>query len=92
LCGFDEFWNCYPRKVGKQNAYKAWGKINPDPQLKEIIMAALEKHKFTTQWQKDNGQFIPHPATWLSQRRWDDEIAEDQGSHVSTPTNGLRVY
>ena len=23
---------------------------------------------------KDNGQYIPNPATWLNQGRWEDEL------------------
>ena len=30
--------------------------------------------KQTEQWKKDNGKFIPYPATWLNQERWTDEI------------------
>jgi hypothetical protein len=89
---FDQFWEKYPKKVGKQNAIKAWRKINPDPELVTVVMESIEQQKTTEQWQSANGKYIPHPATWLNQRRWEDEIAEDQGSHVSTPTNGLRVY
>ena len=29
---------------------------------------------YCDQWNRDNGQFIPHPATWLNQRRWEDEL------------------
>lgn len=36
-------------------------------------MAALEAAKKCDQWRKDNGQFIPYPATWLNQERWEDE-------------------
>lgn len=28
------------------------------------------------QWRKDNGQYIPNPATWLNQGRWDDVLTE----------------
>jgi hypothetical protein len=34
--------------------------------------------KTSAQWQKDNGQYIPNPATWLNQGRWDDEIKEPE--------------
>jgi hypothetical protein len=27
----------------------------------------------SAEWTKDGGQFIPHPATWLNQKRWEDE-------------------
>lgn len=72
--GFELFWDSYPRKIAKQNALKAWLKVNPDV---EKIMAALEVQKDSEQWRKDGGQFIPHPATWLNGRRWEDEIKEE---------------
>jgi len=37
------------------------------------MMTALETQKASEKWLKDNGQYIPNPATWLNQRRWEDE-------------------
>lgn len=70
---FDEFWKVYPRKVGKLAAKKAWGRIKPAPGLYDKILLAVEQQKKNLQWQRDNGQYIPHPSTWLNQGRWDDE-------------------
>jgi hypothetical protein len=58
----------------KQNAQKAFDKINPDVDLLNVICAAVERWKKSEQWTHDGGQFIPHPATWLNQHRWEDEI------------------
>ena len=69
---FNEFWEIYPRKVGKKKAMEVWKKIKPDDELLTRILESLEKQKQTQQW--DNKQFIPHPATWLKQNRWDDII------------------
>ena len=71
---FASFWSAYPRKIAKVLALKAWQKLRPTPALVRSIMFALEKQKRTEQWQKDGGQFVPHPATWLNQQRWLDEI------------------
>ena len=73
--GFATFWTQYPRKVAKPQALKAWKKIKPAGQLLADLMAALEKQNTNADWQKDGGQFIPHPATWLNGRRWEDEPA-----------------
>ena len=70
--GFDRFWNAYPRKVGKPSAQRAWRKMPPRTPY-ENVMAGLERWKQTEQWQKDDGKFIPYPATFLNQRRWEDE-------------------
>lgn len=69
--GFGEFWSAYPRKVGKGEAEKAW-KVTKGVELKTILQA-IERARATEQWRKDGGQFIPHPATWLRQKRWEDE-------------------
>lgn len=70
--GFDEFWKAYPKKVAKTQALKAWSKLKPNAELQQVILNALERQKQSVQWQKDNGQFIPYPATWLNGRRWED--------------------
>ena len=73
---FELFWNEYPRKVGKTNAYKSWDKQNLDS-LSEKIIKKVKEYKNNQQWQKENGQFIPHPTTWLNQGRWEDEVQID---------------
>lgn len=70
---FEKFWEAYPRKVGKGAARKIWAKLKPPEELVEKMIAAVAEQRKTPQWQKDGGQYIPHPATWLSQDRWDDE-------------------
>ena len=69
---FTQFWDAYPRKVGKQAAWKEWQKLKHKPAI-EKILGAIHRAKETEQWKKENGQFIPHPKTWLHQGRWDDE-------------------
>ena len=38
------------------------------------MTAAIAKQKLSDQWTKEGGQFIPHPATWLNGKRWEDEL------------------
>ena len=74
---FDTFWKAYPRKVAKGAARTAWDRTkNIRPSL-DILLEAIEKQKQQEQWQKDGGTYIPHPATWLRQERWDDEVIID---------------
>lgn len=70
---FDRFWSVYPRKTAKVEARKKFDKLNPDEKLLKIMINAVEQQKQSEQWTKDNGQYIPHPATWIHQRRWEDE-------------------
>ena len=71
---FARFWEAYPRKRGKGQAEKAWKKLNPNEQLLEKILQAIERAKTSDDWQKDNGQYIPHPGTWLNAKGWEDEF------------------
>lgn len=72
--GFDEFWTAYPRHVAKQDAAKAFAKLRADDALLRRILAALDVAKRSDDWRKDGGRFVPHPATWLNGRRWEDEL------------------
>lgn len=71
---FEQFWKAYPRKVGKGAALKVWVKLKPSEELLVRMLKAVEQQKRTAQWQRDSGQFIPHPSTWLNQERWEDEV------------------
>ncbi len=75
--GFDDFWRTYPKKKSKADAEKAFNKLNPNKGLFDTMMKALGKHKQTEDWQKEDGKYIPYPATWLNKRRWEDELPED---------------
>ena len=72
--GFASFWSSYPKKKSKPEAEKAWNKLKPDDALLATILKAIDAQKKTDGWTKDVGKFIPHPATWLNGRRWEDEV------------------
>ena len=76
---FDRFWESYPRKEAKQTAKKAFEKLNPDEALLQTMLEAIERFKGSAQWLEENGRFIPHPATWINQRRWEDEVKGGTG-------------
>lgn len=73
---FEVFWEIYPKKVGKQDARRAYERATKGkgPDFKNKILKALEDQKKSEQWTRENGRFIPHPATWLNQGRWDDQL------------------
>lgn len=71
---FDQFWSAYPKKVGKDAAQKAFDKRKPDDGLVAAMLSTLAVQVNSAQWAKDGGQFIPNPATWLNQGRWQDEV------------------
>lgn len=70
---FDNFWEAYPKKVSKGQAKRTWKKLNPTEQLLGKILTALERAKTSDQWVRDDGRFIPNPATWLNAEGWEDQ-------------------
>lgn len=85
---FLDFWAAYPKKTGKDAAYRAWQTKKRERRLPAIddLLKAVRKAKASDQWQEDGGKYIPNPATWLNQGRWEDEAVED-----STP-RGKPLY
>lgn len=86
---FEIFWRAYPRRVAKAVARKAWfqtAKIRPP--LEELL-AAINNQCQSEQWQKDGGQYIPHPATWLRGERWSDEMEIDVPKQLSKTLNTI---
>lgn len=86
LEGFDVFWAVYPKHVGKAAALKAWNKIKPDLNLQRIIFESVLEQKKSDQWNKQNGQFIPYPSTWLNNKRWEDEVKYVQSQYDAFET------
>lgn len=72
---FNKFWAEYPKKRDKQSSKKAFTKLNVDVKLFNQMMASLSQAKNSYDWQKNGGQYIPYPSTWLNGRRWEDELA-----------------
>lgn len=79
--GFEEFWIQYPRKEKKPSAIKSWNKLAPSEEIRAAILADVAKRRASKDWTKDEGQFVPHPARYLNERRWEDEL--------TTSANGL---
>lgn len=80
--GFAEFWTEYPRKTAKASARKVWQRLAPDSALRQRIRESVRRQAGSEQWQRG---VIPHAATWLNQRRWEDE---DPGT-LSPPPDSL---
>lgn len=69
---FEGMWKYYPAKgrKNKQRAMDAWDKLAPDDALIDRIARALARLMATEEWQRGIG--IPHVATFLNGRRWED--------------------
>nr|DAE68722.1 MAG TPA: Protein of unknown function (DUF1376) [Caudoviricetes sp.]DAP65881.1 MAG TPA: Protein of unknown function (DUF1376) [Caudoviricetes sp.]DAY69519.1 MAG TPA: Protein of unknown function (DUF1376) [Caudoviricetes sp.] len=73
---FNDFYSLYPKKVKKQDVKKWFQKNKPSNELFSSMLYSLEQFRASKEWQKDGGQFIPYPSTWLNQKRWEDEGIE----------------
>jgi hypothetical protein len=71
--GFAVFWAAYPRKDKKKEALSAWGKLKPGAELQATILADVKKRALSNDWQKNAGQFVPLPASYLNAARWEDQ-------------------
>lgn len=72
--GFEKFWAAYPKKVGKGAAERAWAKLGRNAELAEKILQAVKQARLSVEWQREGGRFIPNPATWLNEKRWEDAL------------------
>lgn len=74
---FVAFFNLYPRKVKRAAALRAWVRIPMTAELREKIMSSLAAQCAGKDWRKiiNSGdlQYIPYPATWLTDKQWEDE-------------------
>lgn len=70
---FNDFWEIYPKKVGKGTALNSFKRKVKNEETFNLIKQDLEKRKGYEEWLKKNGKFIPHPSTYLNQERWLDE-------------------
>ena len=71
---FERFYNAYPKKKSKGRALNWFKTHKPESSLVDTMIENLEKQKLTIDWQKQNGRYIPYPATWLNSRGWENEI------------------
>ena len=73
LEGFDQFWTFYPWKAGKDAAREAWVTRRFTERERQVVLEAVLQQLRWPEWTRDNGHWIPLPATWLNQGRWQDE-------------------
>jgi len=64
------FWELYPRKVAKPAALRAWNAAIKTTEP-DLIVIGLGRH--LPSMKANDPKFVPHPATWLNNARWNDE-------------------
>lgn len=86
---FDDFYRVYPRKVGREEARKAFERVSRKTAVDVIVAGAA---RFAADPNLPEKQFIPHPATWLNRGGWDDEPQAPRGEqHQSKDDRALSV-
>jgi len=77
---FLNFYNTYPNKKEKQEAWKVWQKINGvRPKIEVILKAVQDQIKWREE--AEDGEFRPewkHPATWLNKGCWEDDLTKPE--------------
>lgn len=71
--GFDQFWDVYPKKSAKKDAFDAWKRVDPDEVLVKRILEAVKQQKLWPQYSGENARYFPSPSKWLNGGCWDDE-------------------
>lgn len=80
---FARFYAIYPKRVGRDGAARAFERALKRAPLETIIAGAVRYRDDP----RRSAQFTKHPATWLNQGCWDDELGPvaATGGTVSTP-------
>ena len=73
---FAAFWQAWPKKEARPKALAAWCKIGPDPDTVQSILDAIPRHLAIKDWPREGWRYCPQPATWLNERRWEDELPD----------------
>jgi hypothetical protein len=79
---FQQFWDAYPRKVSKADAEKAFNMVIRKLDI-QTLLTAIEIQKKSKEWTKEQGMFIPYPASWLRSMGWENTLI------APTPTTEL---
>jgi phage replication O-like protein O len=72
---FKDFWELYPNKKGKAKAKAIYQKHATHHQ---DILKGLQAYLSYWKAKGTEMQYIPHPATWLNQERWTDELNDSK--------------
>ena len=84
---FEEFWNAYPKRVGKGKAHAAFTKATQHTNAQTIIQAAAQYAQAPGLPEK---QYIPHPTTWLNAESWEDDLPAAHTAPKTKNTTALQ--
>jgi hypothetical protein len=88
---FAEFWDAYPQKRGKKPAEAKWKAKRLDAMADRIVADVRRRLRDDDRWKRG---FIPDPATYLNQERWEDALhdvaASARGSPPAAPSKTMQ--
>lgn len=94
---FERLWSVYPRKEAKELARSAWRRLWRRGLLPALdtLLAALDRFRASTTWNREHGRFVPQLANWLRGRRWLDDapaaLATPSAAPAGTPEKAREV-
>jgi len=80
---FLSFWQAYPRRIGKGEARVAFARAVRNADANVIVQAAIDYAQHCLEMAIEP-QYRPHPATWLNQERWEDDLEGEKKSQTKS--------
>ena len=74
----EEIWQQYPNKTGKKKACSIIGRLlsqNPPSFGHELLAKVKAYAAAVKRWPPGDERYVPHPSTWLTQERFNDDPA-----------------
>ena len=71
---FEQYWWDHPRRVGKQDAMRAWRLVLGEDDNDERVMRAVGVlfERELRAWRARPLDKVPHLATWINRRDWEE--------------------
>ncbi len=92
---FESLWKHYPRKMGKESAYKSYLKARQNGTTYDEVINGLENYLKEIEVNKTATQYIKHGSTWFSQHCWQDEYVtavEEKPNEYDSFVSGLNKW
>lgn len=76
MARFERWYEPYPKHEKRPEAERAWAKLDPDDGMADRLIADVEARKRGRKWAEG---YVHMPATYLTQRIWEDDIEPERG-------------
>lgn len=86
---WEEFWNAYPRKAGKESVYSLWTSLQPTDAMVDAILYDIKTRKHSRQWTDDGGRYIQNPINYLKDEKWKEKPVESSTDRFTRLINEI---